>query len=254
VLRIATLRFIVAVALAPLAVALAPASAVGAPVALVPNVAGQATRLEVDADPRVGAPNAETPQSVTIAVARGLRIETRARARRCSQDQARRFACPESSRIGRGHVETTIGGYLQPGGSFDAIAAIDLYLAPAPQPGDIAGVVAQVTELVSGARTFVRGRLILLPRGRFGTELRFGELPGARLGDPIGVRATVKRLRLFVWAARSVKVRTRAGGVERVRFNLLNNPSRCARSWPYEVRARFSGGEVKQDGQVACAR
>lgn len=250
----ATLRLIVAGALASFAgLAVAAPSAAGAPVALVPDVAGQPTRLEVDADPRVGAPDAETPQSATIAIARGLRVETRARARRCSDAEARRFACPESSRIGRGHVETTISGYLLPGGSFDAIAAVDLYLAPASQQGDIAGVVAQITELVSGARAFVRGRLVPLGRGRFGTELRFGQLPGVDLGNPFGVQTTVKRLRLFVWAARSAKARGRGGGLERVRFNLLNNPVRCAGSWPYEVRVRFPSAEVRQIGRVACA-
>jgi hypothetical protein len=48
-------------------------------------------------------------------------------------------------------------------------------------------------------------------------------------------------------------VRTRRSGVERVRFNLLNNPVRCAGSWPYEVRAGFPSGEAKQSGRVACA-
>jgi hypothetical protein len=107
--------------------------------------------------------------------------------------------------------------------------------------------------MVPSTRTFVRGRLVPLRRGRFGTELRFSELPGARLGNPFGVTAAVKRLRLFIWAERSAKVRARGGGVNRVRFHLLHNPTRCSGSWPYEVRAGFPSAEARQRGRIACS-
>jgi hypothetical protein len=84
--RAATLRLIVAAS----GLAVPAASAAGAPVNLVPNAAGQPTRLEVDADPRLRAPSAETPQSVTIGrMAAPTRTDRR----------------PRALLVGRGHHE-----------------------------------------------------------------------------------------------------------------------------------------------------
>jgi hypothetical protein len=225
-------------------------------VALVPAGAGQPSRLEVDADPRTGGTEREAPQAVTIAIARGLRIDTRSRARLCSDAQARDQACPEESRIGRGHVEVTVSGYLMPGGSLDVISSLDAFLARPSQPGDIAAVVLQVKELVSEQQSFVRGRIVPVARGRFGTELRFDELPGGRAPEGGSVTSEVKRLRLMVRASRRANVvrRVRRRRVVRnVRLHLLRNPRTCRGSWPYELRVRFPSREERRPGAIACS-
>jgi hypothetical protein len=213
---------------------------------LVPDVAGKPSRLEVDVSPQqVGAPS-EPAQSVVLAIARGFVIDPR--------------------RVGRGTVEGNASGLLVPGGSQDFTATIDLFIAGPPQPGDIAGLVAQASEPRTGLRGTATGRLVRVAQGAFGTELRFDQLPGVQRPPP-GVTITVKRVRLAIGASRRVRkvrikkrrVRTRRGTVvrrrrlvKRIRYHLIRNPRTCAGSWPYQVRVGFPSGEQVRDGSVPC--
>jgi hypothetical protein len=221
--------------------ALAFAWTAHAQVLLNPNGARQGTRVEVDARP--GGTVNEVPGAVTIALARGFRIDTRSVGTLCTTGN-----CPESSRIGRGHTEVTVSNYfLEPDDSFDVISRIDLYLTPAQQPGDIAGIVARVEELLTGQTSATRGRIVPVNRGAFGTEIRFAGLPAGAL--PSIVTVTFKRLRLFVQAERKVKRKRR-----KVRYHLIRNPRRCRGSWPYEVRLGFSTGTQLLSGAAPCRR
>jgi hypothetical protein len=244
--RAATLTALVATALA------APVARAD-PLELDPNGANEGTRLEIDVDPR--GTSGEGAQSLSLALARGLRFDRRAVSELCLPGQAEAANCPEGSAIGRGHIEVTASGYLEPDDSADVISRIDAYLAPAAQPGDAAGMVLQLTELISKERTYFSGRIIPLDSGPYGYELRVDSLPTGQPPPPI--TATFKRLRLFLQARRKVVTRKKVRGrrvKKRVRYHLFRNPKRCAGTWGYEVRVRFASGEQRRPGSVACSR
>jgi hypothetical protein len=246
--RVATLSVPAAI-LAAIASLAGPASA-AEPLVLNPNEAGEGTRLEIDVDPRSGG---EEPQSLSLMLKRGFRLDTRSVSALCTVPQANSGSCPEGSSIGRGHTEVTLSGYLEPDDSADVISRIDAYLAPAAQPGDSAGMVLQLTELISKQRTHLTGRIIPVASGLFGYELRVDSLPTGEPPPP--VTATFKRLRLFIQARRKVvktkKVRGRKVK-KRIRYHLFRNPRNCPGSWSYEVRIRLASREERRAGAAPC--
>ena len=220
---------------------------------VAPNVAGRASELHVDFRPTPEQnEQARNAQAIVIAAARGFRVDPRSRRRRCSEEQARQFECPEASRIGAGQADGTasIGG-----GSQSFTASIDVFLAPPPQPGDVAGIVVQFREPQSGQRGQARGRIVRVPTGPFGVEVRFEDLAGLTPSLP-GVTITVDRIQLRVGARRKVVRIIRRDGrrIRRVRrYTLIRNPRTCAGSWPYQVRGRYPDREEVRDGSLACA-
>jgi hypothetical protein len=245
--RVATLTIL---ALAGLAALARPAAAAD-PLVLNPNGARDGTRLEIDVDPRSAG---EEPQSLSLMLERGFKVDTRAVSALCTRPQAESGSCPEGSSIGRGHTEVTLSGYLEPDDSADVISRIDAYLAPAAQPGDTAGIVLQLTELLSKQRTYVTGRIVPVPSGLFGYELRVDALPTGEPPPP--VTATFKRLRLFLQARRKIVKTKRVRGrkvKKRVRYHLFRNPRTCPGSWSYEFRIRLAAGEERRAGAAACS-
>jgi hypothetical protein len=216
-----------------------------------PNGTSEGTRLEFDVDPRSGG---EAPQSLSLMLVRGLRVDPRAVPERCLPAQAEAASCPAGSSIGRGHTEVTVTGYLEPDDSTDVISRIDAYLAPAAQPGDIAGIVFQLTELISKQRTFFSGRIVPIASGTFGYELRVDALPSGQPPPPF--TASFKRLRLFLQARRKVVQTRRVRGKRvkrRVRRHLFRTPRTCPGSWPFEVRIRLPSGEERRPGAAECS-
>src|SRR4051812_17575292 len=87
------------------------ASALASPIAVDPTTSGQGTTLLVAADESMLSSNGRPADSISFALARGMRVDTASRDRLCTQDQAARSACPASSRIGFGRYVVAVRGY-----------------------------------------------------------------------------------------------------------------------------------------------
>jgi hypothetical protein len=224
-------------------------------VVLMPSVAGKQSRLEADLTPQQQS-GQQQPRSVVVAITRGFRIDTRSRARRCTSEQAKRFECSERSRIARGWAEVTASGIFFPGGSQDYVISLAGFLAPPVRRGDLAGVVMQAREPKTGMRGTATGRIVRVPAGAFGLELRLDDLGMGRQPPP-GVTLQLKRAHLAVAAFRRVRRVRRVRGrrvVRRVRYSLIRNPLGCSGSWPYEVRLAYPGSERVVSGSVPCTK
>lgn len=241
----------------------AAASAADAPpgaVQLSPNVAGSASELRVQLGAEVlGQRDAnEQARALSLFGTRGLKLDPRAVAARCTDSQADAFDCPPSSRVGDGSAQGRAEGAIVPGGGIDFTATIDIFLAPARQEGDLAGVVVLVREPQSGRRFSAKGRIIRVASGPFGSETRFEGLSGGNELPP-GVTVKLNRVELRVGARRTVRrrVTVRRGGrrvrvTKRFRYSFLTNPRTCAGSWPYRLRVEYPGRNDDFDGNVAC--
>ena len=231
-------------------------------VTLDPPAAGKASRLSLEASGRAVSSGQQAPRSISLLIARGFRFDSRARGARCNEEQRKRLACPEASKIGAGTADGEATFLLQ---RFTFSATIEVFLADKVQRGDVAGIAVVVREPRSGRNGSGRGRLLASSDPAYGHELRFDELPVAQA--PAGARAELKRLQLTIGARRTVRRkvtvrRKRAGNrrgkrkrrrvVRKVRYDLIRNPRACAGSWPYRVRASFQGSENVRDGSVAC--
>jgi hypothetical protein len=238
----------------------ATAAAAQAPtIELQPNVAGHGSRLMVDAHPDASRSNGQDVRSVVLSIARGFVVDPRARAARCGADQAKSFNCPAASKVGSGTAQGHATGAVVPGGRFDFTAQIEAFLAPPPQPGDVAGVVLQVSEPKSGQRGTITARLVPTTADPFGLELRIDNLGGASPAPP-GVTITIDRVTLVAGASRTVvrKRRVRRHGRRvtvrtRHRYDLITNPPSCSGAWPFRVTIGYTDHTDSTDGSVACA-
>ena len=217
---------------------------------LKPNVAGKGSKLTITGS---GGSSAQSLRSIIVAAHRGFRFDRRARAKVCTNQEADSFTCPEEARTGRGNAVVTATSAVF--GTRDVNVTIDAYLGERQRAGDLAGAVLQFSEPTFGVRRSLRGRVVRVPSGPFGIEVRFESIPD--LNQP-GVTATLKSLNVTIGASRRVKVRKRVRGrrvTRRVRRHLITNPRRCSGSWRYQVRATFaSGSPLTQDGQIPCRR
>ena len=255
--------------LLPLAMLLAfPASAAAqgeVTITLTPPSPGKHTRLGLRASGDALSSGQQAPKSVSLFIARGFKLDPRARAGRCKAEQARAFDCPVTSRVATGSAEGEVT--LPPFPAYRFTATVEAFLAPRAQPGDIAGVV--VLAQASGRRATINGRLLpVAGSGPFGAELRFENFDAAQQQAPVGASAKLTRFDLSVEARRRVRkvrvvrrrVRTRHGTKVRRRrkvrirrYYLITNPPTCAGSWPYQLRATFpSNPEFVRDGSVPC--
>ena len=226
-------------------------------VQLVPNKAGKPSELRIDLGPGSLPASGEVPRSIVLASARGFRFDRRARRETCSGAPAQDFACPEGSRIGQGSAEFLVRGPLLPAEGLADTASIDVFIAPPPVSGDLFGVEVQVREQSFGVRQRGVGRLVPLPSGSFGSELRFESVGSFEL--PPGYSVELRRIQLNAGAKRTVrKTRTvvrngrRRRATRRVRYHLIRNPRTCAGAWPYELRLGFAAGEERHPGEVPC--
>ena len=225
----------------------------------------------------------QSARSISFALARGTRIDTAAREQLCTRAEARRAACPETSRIGFGRFAVTLQGFALGSAGTELGWAIDAYLGQPLRRGDAASVVLKNgllgadlvgSLLTSGVgsslprATVTVGRLMRRASGRYGVELRFDELP-VEFNVPAPVVATPKRLELSLGAVRRIRqnftrrlrVRTLDGYEIRkiqdhrlVGHHLLRAPASCNGSWPTEVRVGFASGERRSAGRIACTK
>ena len=249
-----------------------PASASGqapsgqATLTLSPATAGKHSRLGVVASGDAVASGQQPPKSLSLFITRGFKLDPRARKGRCTQQQASSYSCPVDSRVATGSAEgqATVPVF----GNIQFSATIEAFLTPRVQPGDIAGVVVQAHESRSGRQASIQGRLVPVPTGAFGAELRFENFNLPQQQAPPGSSAKLTKFDLSVEARRRVRkvrvvkrrVHTRHGTkvkrhrkVRIRRYYLITNPRTCPGSWPYQLRATFpSGPDVVRDGSVAC--
>lgn len=202
---------------------------------LSPNIAGQGSRLILDAQ-NLGAAGGPRVTSTVLGLQRGFELNVRARRGRCSRAQAESFSCPASAKIGTGFAIVQATGAVVPGGSMDFRAGIEIHLAPKRRSGDLAGVVISVREPDTGQQGTVYGRLLSRPRENFGQQLRFDSFP-ATGKPPSGVTVTLRRLHLEVAAFRRVRREGR-----RVRLTLIRNPPRCRGAWRARSEVGFADG------------
>lgn len=234
-------------------------------VALTPPAAAKPTRLSLQASGSALSSGQEAPKSVSLLIARGFKFDSRARAARCTSEQASAYDCPAASRVATGSAEgqATVPVF----GVIPFRAAIEGFLTPKVQPGDIAGVVVQASA--SGRRTSIQGRLVpVVGTGPFGAQLLFENFEPAPQAPP-GSSAKLDRFELTVSARRRVRrvrlvkrrVKTRHGirikrrrKVQIKRYYLIRNPRACTGSWPYQLRVTFpTRPEIVRDGSVACS-
>jgi hypothetical protein len=261
-------RSLATAALACSALLAVPATAQvpGDTVKVEPSTAGKGSHLIFDIrsgeDP---AANGRAPQQAVIAAAQGFKFDPRARAARCSGDQAKAFNCPGDSKIGSGTANATAsnGVITQP-----VVADVQIFLAPPAKSGDAGGAHVQFKERQSGAQGSIFGRIVKLgSAGQFGLEVRFEDLSTASAAAPEGFTVRVDRLQVDVGASRKEKVTVccktiRKNGKKKkvkykknVRRDLIRNPLTCNGSWPYQVRLRYSPtDESVRDGSVACTK
>jgi hypothetical protein len=209
--------------------------------------------------------NGRAPQQAVIAAAQGFKFDTRARAARCSDDQAKAFNCPGDSKIGSGTANATAsnGVVSQP-----VVADVSIFLAPPAKSGDAGGAHVQFKERQSGAQGTFFGRIVKVgSSGPFGLEVRFEDLSTASAAAPQGFTVRLDRLQVDVGASRKEKVSVccktirKNGKKKKVRYkknvrrDLIRNPLTCNGSWPYQVRLRYSATEESvRDGSVACTK
>jgi hypothetical protein len=254
-----------------------------APVALDPSVAGQGTALVVAADATLLSRQGQPAGSITLALARGMRVDRAARERLCTRAQAARSRCPGASRIGFGRLVMSVLGYLPTGGATELAWSLDAYLGTPVRRGDVASVVLQARLLGADSVDLLlepligtsvprsgrsSGRLVQRASGEMGIELRFAELP-VGLGVAAPVSVTPARLELTLSAVRRtrqnfvrrVTVRTPSGyEIRRIRdhrligHHLLRTPERCGGSWPYELRVGFPDGVRRTRGRIDCTQ
>ena len=253
-------RSVIAASVALTAAAALASTAPPGTLSLVPNTAGHASKLVIDASLGGNAQSNAQVQSVVLSGTRGLRFDPRSRRARCTSQQASNFGCPAASRIGTGQAQGHASGALVPGGRYDFTASIQAFLAPPQQSGDLAGVVLQFNEPKSGQRGSTTGRVVPVASGPFGIQLRFDDLGGA-MPPPPGVTITIDRLQMTSGAKRRV-VRSRTvrrhGRRVRVRrritYSLLTNPRTCGGSWPYQLVVTYSDHQQVYDGSAPCSR
>jgi hypothetical protein len=253
------------------------------PLALDPSAAGQGTTLLIAADESALSSNGQSAESITFALARGMRVDTAAREHLCAEDQAARSACPALSKIGFGRVVVAVRGYLFGGGAAELAWSMDAYLGQPLRPGDAASVVLTGNLLGAGSVAALLapalgmsvpttlttvGRLVRPASGAYGIELRFPKLP-VRLDVAAPITSTPARLELALSAVRRIRqnfirrirVRTPSGYVVRkirdhrlIGHYLLRTPRSCKGSWTSELRVGFPGAVKRTATRIACSK
>lgn len=227
-------------------------------VAVSPNRADAPAKLTLDVSG--GSSARGIPRSITTLAARGFRFDRRAVAQLC--EPARQDDCPDASRIGTGTAEVRVDGPF-PGAAGSGVhrGNSTVFLAPASQAGDLAGLVVRL--VIAGQTIVGRGRVSPVASGPYGIRIAFDPLPAAP-PLPAGYSVTLKKLRSEITAGRTVRtkvtrtVRRRGRLVRRkitrrTRHDLIRTPPRCTGPWPVRVLVRHPDREDVLDTPIRCA-
>lgn len=250
-------------------------------VTLDPTGSGQGTTVVLGADASLLSPSGAPGESLSLALGRGMRIDSASREQLCTARAAARGTCPETARIGFGRFGLIVRGY-EPGAVETELAwAIDAYLGEPQRRGDAASVVL-ISRLLGadlvgallapslGARvpasTTTLGRLVRKASGRYGVELRFDRLP-AQLDVKSPITVAPSRLDLSLGAfrrvrqnfTRRIKIRTPTGyEVRKIRDHrlvghyLFRTPATCNGSWPAELTVGVAGQVKRTSTRIGC--
>lgn len=222
--------------IASLAFAAVAFAAGSAKLTVDPNTAGAGSVVSLDATPPNGSKN---PRSVALKVVKGVKVDPRAVAKRCSDAQGKQNSCPAGSRIGGGRIDVT----ATPGGA--VTVNVDLFLGPPRKAGDVAGLVGIATVKATGQKGHAFGRVFRIDQGKLGLESMFGGLDKA-IKPPTGFKIHVDRLRLHFGKHRQLNGK---------RVDLITNPGKCpAKGWPYAASVTYPDGTGKTfPGSAACS-
>lgn len=215
------------------------ASTIGAafdhPPALEFEPATPATGADLVLDVRpAGVPTGARATSLVLSAPPGLGFDPRAAARTCGPRRAQAFRCPAASAIGSGQVEGHASGPLVPNARLDFAASVGLFLAP-PSAGDLAGVVMEVSEPITGKRGTITGRVVPTATG---VALRFDDIAGAQPSVP-GVGISIDRVLMRAGS-------TLAG------HSLITTPPGCAQPWAFLLTVTYPGHNAVHEEPVAC--
>lgn len=224
-----SLAAVAAIAAAASTAVTATSAAGSVALTVMPNRPAAASALAVRATGAFTA-GGGLPTSVNVRVQKGFATSVKSVKTLCTATQAKRSACPASSRIGGGNLTAT--GTLLFITEQDEIG-FKLFLARTLRRGDIASIVLAGTDSLLHESAHATGRLLKAPSG--GLELLFAHLPN--LTPPAGATVTLDSLTLKVHAARTVKTRT-----GRRHYSLITNPRSCASSWHGNVTVAFPAG------------
>ena len=238
--RLVPLTALTTLALVATAVAAGPV----AKLTVNPNEAGKGSVATLDVNPPRPAKN---PRFITLRVLRGVKLDQRARAAKCSTQQANSDSCPAASRIGGGVSDVTVTSNTNAFEPLHVKIDVRLYLMGPLQPGDLAGTVAQFKVRANGQKGRAFGRVTKIDQGPYGLQTRFGKLDTA-VAPPAGTKAHLDRMHLTFGAHRTV---TKNG--KQVRYDLITNPKTCDGTWEYHVVIGYpTGGNVVHSASGPC--
>jgi hypothetical protein len=227
---------------------------------LSPNTPAAGSKLHVSVGGAAPELSGALPESLTLGLQRGFRLDVATIAQRCDATHAPTGDCPAASRIGSGQALVHLSGLL----TADVPASIAIFLADPVDAGDLASVVLRVD--VGGQSRAVRARLVALPAGPFGYELRAAGFAAA-VPTIAGVVFELRSLVLDLGVRRNItttvtkRVRTTRNGKRvtvkrrvkrKVRHDLIRNPKTCAGSWVARVTVRIAGSDRARDVQMPC--
>jgi hypothetical protein len=192
-------------------------------------------------------PPAAQLQAYNVDIARGYRFDPRAARAKCTLAQARASSCPAASKIGSGTGQVTV---FPPSGPPQELALdITFFITPKQRHSDISGLVLAAGQPGSPLTFDLIGRMVRVPRGRYGLELRFADT-AAEL--PSNVTVQLHRVNVHFGTQRTATV-GKGARRKRVTYHLLTNPPTCAhRGWPFLLTVSYSTGTEKYGAFGRC--
>jgi hypothetical protein len=192
-------------------------------------------------------PPAAQLQAYNVDIARGYRFDPRAVRKTCTLAEARASSCPAASKIGGGSGQVTV---FPPSGAPQQLSlGIDFFLTAPQQRDDLSGLVLAAHEPGSGLTFNLIGRMVRVPRGRYGLELRFADTTREL---PSNITVQLHRVNVRFGTQRTVKV---SKGKHRghVTYHLLTNPPTCGRhGWPFLLTVSYTTGTEKYAAYGRC--
>jgi hypothetical protein len=192
-------------------------------------------------------PPAAQLQAYNVDIARGYRFDPRAVRETCTLAEARASSCPAASKIGGGSGQVTV---FPPSGAPQELSlGIKFFLTAPQRRHDLAGLVLAAHEPASGLTFNLIGRMVRLPRGRYGLELRFADT-AAEL--PSNITVQLHRVNVRFGTQRSVTVGA-GHNRRRVTYHLLTNPPTCGRhGWPFLLTVSYTTGTERYAAYGRC--
>jgi hypothetical protein len=228
---------------------------------LTPNTPAAGSSAHVEVGGTAPELAGSLPESLALGLQRGFGVDVRAVAVRCAGPAVTSGDCPAESRIGSGQAVVHASGLINQ----DIPATLDVFLADAVQPGDVASAVVLIRG--AGLSQAVRTRLLAPATGPIGYELRIEGIAAAVPAVP-GTTFALRSLSLDLGARRKAtkttykRVRVTRNGrrvtvrrkvKRRVTYNLLRNPKTCTGAWVVRLTVRVAGADRVRDISVPCA-